>query len=179
MLHVSLTVGRGRCALASTMRCFAISVLAVSSVAAARSALPPIDATAVPPACAAVVEVPADAAIARPAIAARISLASCAAMARMSALQLKADDASATALAAAAKPSLELFQAAIDQNDPALTPIARAARADLYLGMVVRLRNAVPAITMQTVGPALAAHDEAHAFVESKAGPWLEKARER
>jgi len=161
------------------MRTFLFASLLVPSLAVAQPALPPIDTANVPPACTAIAAVPADAAIPRPAIEARISLAGCAAMAKMSALQLAADDASVKALAEAAKPSLELYQVAIDQNDPALTPIAKAARADLYLGMAVRLRDAVPAITMQTVGEALAAHDKAHAFVESKIGPWLESARDK
>src|SRR5262252_3348008 len=120
--------------------------LLVSSTAVAQPALPPIDTANAPPACAALAAVPGDAAIPRPAIGARISLAGCAAMAKMSALQLAADDASVAALTEAAKPSLELYQAAIDQNDPVLTPIAKAARADLYVGMAVRLRDAIPAI---------------------------------
>jgi hypothetical protein len=153
--------------------------LVVSSTAVAQPALPPIDTANVPPGCAALAAVPGDAAIPRPAIEARISLAGCAAMAKMSALKLVADDASVTALAEAAKPSLELYQIAIDQNDPVLTPIAKAARADLYGGMAVRLRAAVPAITMQTVGEALADRARAHAFVESKVGPWLDKARDK
>jgi hypothetical protein len=151
---------------------------APSAVFAQPAALPPID-TSGAPACAALASVPADATIAKPAIGARISFANCAAMAKMSALQLKADDASVEALANAAKPSLDLYQLVIDQKDPVLSPIAKAARADLYGGMVVRLRDAIPQITMQTVGAALAEHDKAHAFVESKVGPWLDKAKEK
>jgi len=153
--------------------------LLVSSTAIAQSTLPAIDTAGVPPACASLAAVPGDAAIPRPAIAARISVAGCAAMAKMSALHLAADDASVTALAEAAKPSLDLYQAAIDQNDPVLTPIAKAARADLYLGMAVRLRTAVSSITMQTVGEALSDRTKAHAFVESKVGPWLDNARDK
>jgi hypothetical protein len=99
-------------------------------------------------------------------------------MVKMSALHLAPDDVSVTALADAAAPSLALFQAAIDSGDANLSAAAKAARADLYLGMVVRMRNAVPAITLQTVGTALADHDRSHAFVEGKVGGWLQKANE-
>ncbi len=154
-------------------------ILLMTSTVDADTALPPLDNASIPQGCAQLAAVPGDAATPRPAIAARISVASCAAMARLSALQLHADDASVTAIADAAKPSLDLYEAAIEQGDVALSPIAKAARADLYQSMAVRLRDAVPSITMTTVGPPLVEHDKAHAFVESKIGPWLEKAHDR
>jgi hypothetical protein len=153
--------------------------LAAPSVAVADTPLPPIDPASIPPECKAVASVPADVAAAGPGIGARISLANCAAMVKMSALHLTPDDASFTALGEAAAPSLALYQAAIDAGDANLAGVAKAARADLYLGMVVRMRNAVPAITLQTVGAALADHDRGHAFVEGKIGPWLQKSNER
>ncbi len=156
------------------MRSLIVAFVMVSTTVRAQPALPPIDNASLPPSCTQIAVVPGDAAIPRPAIFARISGASCAAMARLSALQLHADDASVAAINEAVKPSLELYQSAIAQNDPVLTPIARAALADLYVSMAVRLRNAVPSITMSTVGAPLAEYVKAHAFVESKIGPWLE-----
>ena len=129
---------------------------------------------AVPPECAAFTKPPEDATIPGPAIEARISLATCTAGAKLSALQLKPDDASVSAVAAATKPSLDLLDIAIKTNDPVWTPVAQRAKTDLYTAMVVRMRNSVPAITNVTVGQALTDHDQAHAAVETKVKPWLD-----
>jgi hypothetical protein len=135
-----------------------------------------IDPASVPPSCAAVAAVPADALIPSPAIEARIAVASCGAAARFNALTLTPSDDSIAALSAAAKPSLDLLDAAIAAADPVWTPVAQKARADLFLSMAVRMRNSIPPITMQTVGPDLAAHDQAHAALEPKIKPWLDQA---
>jgi hypothetical protein len=143
--------------------------MCVSSVALAQ---PP----AVPDHCKEVASVPADAQTMRPATAAKISLANCGAEARFAELKLAPDDASIQALANAAKPSLDLYDEVIRANDATLALIATRARADLLIGMAIRMRNAIPPITMQTVGQPLADHVRAHAEIEPKIKPWLDQA---
>ncbi len=125
----------------------------------------------IPPECTAVATLPSPSAIPQPEIAVRISLASCGAEVRFNALHLGSDDASIGALSDAAKPSLDLLDAAIAQNDPTMTPLARSARADLFESMVVRIRSAMPPITMQNAATALAAH----AALEVKISSWVDK----
>jgi hypothetical protein len=146
------------------------------AIAAADSAMPPIDPASVPSACAAVSAVPASATIPQPAIEARIGLATCGAGERFKALTLTPDDAGIAAITAAAKPSIALLDAAIAAGDPIWTPVAQRARADLFVSMAVRMRNSIPAITMQTIGKPLQDHDAAHADLEPKIKPWLDQA---
>ena len=150
--------------------------LSGSAVAMADSSLPPIDPASVPAACSAVAAVPTDATIPQPAIEAHISLASCGAADRFKSLTVTPDDAGLAALTAAAKPSMDLLDAAIAAGDGTWTPVAQKARQDLIASMVVRMRNSIPPITMQTVGPALADHDAKHAALEPKIKPWLDQA---
>src|SRR5262249_43811625 len=98
--------------------------IGISSVARAQS-------DGVPERCKAAASVPSSATTGRPALGAKISLANCSAALRFAALKLAPDDASIKALANAAKPSLDLFDEVIAANDPVMTPIAKAARADL------------------------------------------------
>jgi hypothetical protein len=127
--------------------------------------------------CKALASVPSDATLPTLALRAKLSLASCGAEARLAELKLAPDDASIEALASASKPSFDLYDEVIAVNDPILTPIAKQARADLLAGMVVRMRNSIPPITMQTVGQALADRDRAHAELEPKLRPWLDQAK--
>jgi hypothetical protein len=120
---------------------------------------------------------PASATIPQPAISALISLAMCEAELRFDALRLTPDDASMIRLNEAAKPSFALLDQAIQSHDPVLMPAAMKARRDLYVAMAVRMRNSIPPITSTTVGPALAAHDEAHDELERKLTVWLGAAR--
>ena len=154
-------------------------LLTLSSIIAS-SALALADPTgiapgAVPPACASLASVPTDATGPVPSIAARISAASCAAEVKFNGLHLAPDDASIAALSDAAKPSVGWLDAAIQQNDPVMTPIAQKARADLFVSMAVRMRNSIAPITMQTVGPKLAEHDQQHAALEPKIKAWLDQ----
>ncbi len=153
------------------------SLLLASSIAIAQpAALAPIDPGSIPAQCQGVATVPADAKIPTPALAARIALATCGAQARFATLKLTPDDAGVKALTDAAKPSFDLLDEVIKANDSALSPIATKAKTDLYVSMAVRLRNSIPPITMQTVGPALQEHDQAHAALEPKIKPWLDQA---
>jgi len=156
------------------MRTFLLTIIVCSGSASSALADPmelaPPDA---PAACVALSKVPSDATSPIPALGARIATASCLAEARFNALKLAPDDASIAALTEAAKPSLALLDAAIQENDPVMTPIAQRARADLFVSMVVRMRSSIAPITMQTVGPRLLELDQQHAALEPKLQPWL------
>jgi hypothetical protein len=131
----------------------------------------------VPGPCARVGTAPASATIPQPALSALISLAMCEAALRFDALRLTPDTESMIRLNEAAKPSFALLDQAIQSHDPVLMPAAMKARRDLYIAMAVRMRNSIPPITPTTVGPALAAHDEAHDELERKLTVWLGDAR--
>jgi hypothetical protein len=152
------------------------SLLLGSSLALADGAapLPPLDAGSIPSQCQAVASVPPDAKIATPGLAARVALATCGATARFSALKLTPDDAGMKALSDAAKPSFDLLDEVMKSGDPTWTAMAQKAKADLNVGMAVRMRNSIPAITMQTVGAPLQEHDQAHAALEPKIKPWID-----
>ena len=92
-------------------------------------------------------------------------------------MSLAPGEGSINALSDAAKPSVELLDLVIGTNDPTWTPIAQKARADLFASMVVRARNSIAPITMQTVGAALVEHDQQHAALEPKLKPWLDQMR--
>lgn len=162
---------------------FALGSLVIgSSVAIAQPAAPApaaapvtID-TSSAPSCAAVAAIPADAKIPGPALAAKIAFATCGANARFAQIKLTPDDAGLKALSDAAKPSFDMLDEVIKANDSTLSPIAQKARVDLLISMVVRMRNSIPPITMQTVGTALQEHDSAHAALEPKIKPWLDAA---
>jgi hypothetical protein len=126
----------------------------------------------VPPQCAAVSAVPASAEIPEPALSAKLSLATCEAGLRFDALQLAPDEASMRALYNAAKPSLAMIDEVIHTNDPEYAPRAVQARRDLYIAMVTRMRDSIPPLAPDTVGPALARHDAAHEELERKLTIW-------
>jgi hypothetical protein len=123
--------------------------------------------------CSAVGTAPASATVPGPGLSAKISLALCQAEASFGALQLAPDDASITAITNAAAPSLQLLDQVIQSGDAVYAPIATKAKAALMVAMAVRMRNSIPPITMTTVGPALAQHDQAHAALEPKIAAWL------
>lgn len=153
------------------MRLFTIFVATfVPTTALADGALPPLD---VPAQCADVATAPASATVPQPALGARISLATCQAELRFDKLHLAPDDASIAAMNDAAAQSFALLDQVIQSNDPELAPIAQRAKTDLHVAMAVRMRNSIPAITMTTVGQALADHDQAHAALEPKLHAWL------
>jgi hypothetical protein len=143
---------------------------------AATSTLPPIDTSSVPAQCSPVATVPADAKIPVPSLAAHIALATCGAGVRFGALKLSPDDASIKALSDAAKASFDLLDEVTATNDATYAPMAAKARADILVSMAVRMRNSIPPITMTTVGQPLIDHDKAHAELEPKIKPWLDKA---
>ncbi len=156
------------------MRALAL-ILLMSPALAVADGMTPVDASSIPQECASFAKEPEGAQIAGPTIEAHISVATCMAGVKLNALQVQPNEASAQAMAQAMKPSFDLLNMAIAQNDPAWTPIATRARTDLIVAMVVRMRNSIPPITMETVGQALADHDKAHAAMEATIKPWLDQ----
>lgn len=144
--------------------------------APAAGALPAIDPSVVPPQCQTLAAIPGDATVAAPSVEAYIATAGCGAEAKFEAIKgsLTPDDAGVAAMTDAAKPYFGLLDAAIKAGDPTWTPVAQKARMDLVASMIVRMRNSIPPITMQTVGPALADHDAKHAALEPKIQPWID-----
>lgn len=138
--------------------------------------LVPAAAAAQPAQCKDIAAVPTDATDAQLQLAAKISLANCEAEQSFNALTLTPDDASLHALAAAAQPSLDLLDDVIRSGDATMVPIAKAARADLFASMAVRMRDSVAKVDMSTTGEALAEHDREHADIETKIQPWLDQA---
>ncbi|HEY1547158.1 MAG TPA: hypothetical protein VGG28_05035 [Kofleriaceae bacterium] len=133
----------------------------------------PLVARAQPADCAAVGTAPASATIPQPALSAKISLALCQAESSFGALQLKPDGTSIGEMTNAAAPSLTLLDQVIQSGDTTFAPIATKAKAGLMIAMAVRMRNSISPVSATTVGPALAAHDQAHAALEPKIAAWL------
>lgn len=92
-----------------------------------------------------------------------ISAGNCLAEARMNETSLKADSASANALASATAPSIALFDRVIAESNPYWSIIAEDAKRDTYQSMAVRLRRTVPlddAITSQRVDSLVASWND-------------------
>lgn len=152
------------------MRISSVLISATLCVPAMATAQPP----PVPARCQPVSTVPPDAQINRPAMAARIAVANCDAESKFMTLQLTPDDASMRALEAAAQPSLQTLDEIIQSGDPEFAPLAKHARADIYTSMAVRMRNAIPPITMGTARATQRAHED----METRIQPWLQQAQQ-
>lgn len=126
----------------------ALSTLAVAqpapSAPGARSQLRPLPISELPERCRELATVPASALIAEPDLAAHVSVASCRAEDAMGQLALRRDMPSIAALDAAVQPSLQILDDVIEHGTARWQLIAGVAKADLYRGMVVRMRNVVP-----------------------------------
>lgn len=127
-----------------------------------RSPLRPLVATQLPARCRPLAVVPPSARSSDPDLAAHVSVANCLAEEAMAGLVLGPDPASIAALDAAAAPSLAILDDVLEHGDVRWEPVADAAKADLFYGMVVRLRIA----TEQGDGGAL----------EARLVPWLDQA---
>jgi hypothetical protein len=129
----------------------------------ARSPLQPIAIAELPAHCQALAVTSPSARIVDPDFAAHISVANCLAEDAMAKLALQPDPASVAALQAAAGPSLAILDDVIDHGDPHWKLLADMAKADLYTGMVVRMRvaNSDPLD---------------HAKLEPRLVPWLDGA---
>jgi len=160
------------------MRCFAFGALLLfAASASANDRLGRLDESVVAPACRHYENVPADAPQ-RVVLQAKVSIASCTAMIRLNGAQrtLVAPEASRDALSQAARPVLDMLDDVITAGDPAASILAQAAKANIYDGMAVRLRDTVPPISATTTGEALAQHDRRHAEIEPMLTPWLDHA---
>jgi len=120
-----------------------LALLAASTAHADPAAMPlrPLCTADLPARCQPLAEVPASSTTPGPQFAARISVANCVAMESMSKLDLKPDALSIHTLDTAAQQSLALLDEVILKGDAHYREVARAARADLLNGMVVRIRT--------------------------------------
>ncbi len=136
--------------------------MATGAQAAPRSPLHPIDSAKLPAACQPLAVEPASAQIDGPDFAAHISVANCLAETAMAGLTLRADASSIDALDAAAAPSVAIFADVIEHGDASWKKLAESAKADLFLGMVVRMRS-------------VANDPTDHLGLESKMRGWLDQ----
>ena len=135
---------------------------AASSVAlaAAPSGLRPLPMQQIPQQCHDLAWFPPSARTPEPELSAHISVANCWAMAELANRGLKADVASMNALDTSLRASNAILDDVIARSDGQLRQIAAASKADLYRGMVVRMRD--------TPGT-----QEQHAALERRYGNWL------
>jgi len=117
---------------------------AVPAAARPDSQLRPLVPSELPERCRELARVPASALIVDPDFAAHVSVASCTADEAMGKLALKPDAASAAALETAAAPSLQILDDIIAHGAPRWQAIADTTKANLYRGMVVRMRVVTP-----------------------------------
>lgn len=135
---------------------------AASAVASAAppSGLRPLPMQQIPAQCHPLAWSPPSAKITEPEISAHISVANCWAMAEMANRGLKADVASMNALDASLSASNAILDDVIAHSDGQLKQAAASSKADLYRGMVVRMRD--------TPGT-----QEQHAALERRYASWL------
>ena len=110
--------------------------------AAPTSPLHPLVPSELPASCRDHAAVPTTATTVDPDFAAHVSVASCLAETAMADLALQPDDVSLTSLDVAAAPSLEILEDVRAHGEDHWKAIADDRKADLLLGMVVRMRIA-------------------------------------
>ena len=131
--------------------------------AAPTSPLHPLVPSELPASCRDHAAVPTTATTVDPDFAAHVSVASCLAETAMADLALQPDDVSLTSLDVAAAPSLEILEDVRAHGEDHWKAIADDRKADLLLGMVVRMRIA-------TNDP------DDHAGLEPKLARWIDVA---
>jgi hypothetical protein len=141
----------------------AIFTSAVAHAAPGTSPLRPLVPAELSARCRALAVVPPSARISDPDFAAHVSVANCMAEEAMSGLALRPDSASIAALDAAAAPSLAILDDVLEHGDARWELVADAAKADLWFGMVVRMR-------IVTNDP------DDQRELEAKLAPWLDDA---
>lgn len=129
----------------------------------ADSHLRPLVISELPEPCRELARVPASAVIPDPDVAAHISVANCWAEHAMGPLVLHPDAASIAALDTAAAPSLQIFDDVIEHGTARWQVMANTAKADLYRGMVVRMRSIIPG-------------GDAPASIQASLATWLDRA---
>jgi hypothetical protein len=164
------------------MRKLIISCLLVSSLPAladSGASLAPIDPVRVPAVCREVSPMPHDSRTVTTALAASLTAANCMAEMAMNTRIFIDTDGSIATIDGAMAPSVAMFDAIVAQGDPAEQIIALHAKGDLYTGLVVRMRNALPPAptgTGHTFEVATSDWQLRHAILEDKLEPWLVKA---
>jgi hypothetical protein len=118
-----------------------LSTASLALAGAPISPLRPLVASDLPAACRNIALEPTSARISGPDFGTHISVANCLAEASMSKLALQPNAASIAALDAAAGPSLAILDDVIQNGDAGWKHVAEAAKADLFMGMVVRMRS--------------------------------------
>ncbi|HTJ46807.1 MAG TPA: hypothetical protein VL463_32110 [Kofleriaceae bacterium] len=156
------------------------TLLIIAAVSAPVAAWAQATPAAVPFTCESVAIVPNEMHSTAPLMQARISMASCAAEARMGALTLVDDDVSMQLLASSIEPSLATLDDVAANGDPRWQLLAAHARAEIYLGMVARMRATIPPIPPgereQLLVNDLADRAERHAVLEPKLRAWIDQA---
>ena len=107
---------------------------------------------------------------------ARISLASCIADLELEKLSLDASSASVAAVRTATSYSLLLLESVVAVGSPVERAEALSAEADLYTGMVSRMRRTAPNLMWHTTGKQLAQAQEEHRQLETAIAPWVRAA---
>ena len=129
----------------------------------AGSPLRPLVAADLPERCQPLARVPPSSQIADTDFAAHISVANCLARERLAQAQLHPDRASIASLDMLAQPSIAILDDVLAHGDAFWRRAADAAKADLLVGMVVRMR-------------AVANDPQDHAGIEPKLAMWMDRA---
>ena len=126
-----------------------------------------VEARTLPPACAPLVWVPADARTMTPTLEAYTSIAGCIVRERTRGLDVQPVRNSVDELELAIRPAIDLLDTVIETGDLEHQIVALHAKADIYDGLVVRMRNA-------------AAHNPGHARndVEELTADWRSTAHD-
>lgn len=124
-----------------------------------------LDARSVPSACAALAWVPDDARIMTPTLEAYTSIASCIVRERTRAMKLAPDRDTMARLDFAIHPAIDLLDTAAEVGDLSQKIVALHAKADVYNGLIVRVRA--------SAGTAVAASD-----VDALVAAWRDASRE-
>lgn len=120
-----------------------VSVIAFSTVARAdNNRVTAVEARTVPKACADLAWVPSDARTMTPTLEAYTSIAGCIVRERTRALELRPDRNSVDQLELAVRPAIDLLDTTIEAGDVAHQIVALHAKANIYDGLTVMIRNA-------------------------------------
>ena len=134
--------------------------------------LAPIDLTTIPDACVAIAKHAAAPSL-PVALAARISLASCLPAARLAGETLLDTQDSILVVEAANAPSFALLEDVIAAGDPVQRLLAEHTRGELYMAMIVRMKQTVPPPGDEA---STALHVSRTAVLDTMVSPWQERA---
>ena len=145
------------------------SVIALSTVARAdNNRVTAVEARTLPKACADLAWVPSDARTMTPTLEAYTSIAGCIVRERTRALELRPDRNSVDQLELAVRPAIDLLDTTVEAGDVAHQIVALHAKANIYEGLTVMIRNAARR------NPGFAKQKEVDHLVEA----WRDNARD-